>query len=361
MSRKNDINYILKDINNKQFFLINYLWFKDYYKIINAVFSESVLRYNPSKETRYFIELTAVSNTIIAVVKVPIIKTNIETEFISKIKHNIFFSKYNNDIIALIFDNNTITVRHNYTTKNKYIELNNKNYYSLSFINNFKNSTENKDEEDEEEEELEDKEKYMIELDNDIEEKNIEEFNNKNKALCYGEYVNCFLLMEENFNIDKRDKIFQTINDNIIKNVICYLNIEFDNLKDIFKKLGNGKINIIIKKNTMYLKSIIPKYNKQINLEVSIIHLNKSMYDKEISFFINSNAITKLKSLTSNFNIISSDNKKIFKIVEMKVVMDSKDKYGITIFPGNFTDKNRINDNIFDIYNSILLYIPEHL
>jgi hypothetical protein len=40
--------------------------------------------------------------------------------------------------------------------------------------------------------------------------------------------------------------------------------------------------------------------------------------------------------------------------------MNDNQTYGITIFPANFTEKNRINNKNFDIYNSILLYIPEH-
>lgn len=356
MLEKRDLKCLLKNIDKQQYFVINYLWFKDYYKIVNAVYQESVLRYNPSKETKHFIELTAFSNTIIAVVKIPIITTNVTNIFISKINHNIFFSKYNNNVIALIFDENTISVRYNYSTKNKYIELNNKNYYSLSFVKNFKNKDLSDNEV--EDEELEDKELYMINEEDSPD--SLEEFNKNNRDLCYDEFVKSNILLEETILINNKDKVYQSINDNIIKNVVCYMNLEFDNFKDIFKKLGNGKINIIIKKNKMQLNSIIPKYNKQINLEISVIHINKNTYDKEINFFINSNAITKLKSLSSNFNIISTDNKKIFKLVELKIVMNNNNNYGITIFPANFTEKNRINNKNFDIYNSILLYIPEH-
>lgn len=356
MLEKKDIKYLLKNIDDKQYFIINYSWFKDYYKIVNAVYQESVLRYNPSEETKHFIELTAFSNTIIAVVKIPIIITNITSIFISKINHNIFFSKYNNNLIALIFNENNISIRYSYTTQHKFIELNNKGYYSLSFVKNFKNKEISDNEE--EDEELEDKELYIIE-NNNID--NLEEFNTNNKDLCFNEYIKSNLLLEETFSINNKDKIYHSINDNIIKNVICYISLEFDNLKDIFKKLGNGKININIKRNKMILNSIIPKYNKQITLKISVVHINKNTYDKDINFFINSNAITKLKSLSSNFNIISTDNKKIFKIIELKVVMNNTNNYGITIFPANFTDKNRINNKIFDIYNSILLYIPEHI
>lgn len=357
-NNEKEINKLLDSINERKYFILNYLWFCDYYKIINTISEESVIRYNPNVPNCNFIEFTSISDSIIGIVKIPFMKTNIDTEFIYKIKHNISFSKYNNNILAIIFYKDSFSIKYNYSINIKPVEIDNENYFSLSKTR--KDEEEEIEQSDEEEiTNIEKNENYFIEGVSDEEEEENVIKKNTYKDL---EFFKFDSVIEENLSNEDNNNVYISIDDKTIKNVICYITLEFENLKDFFKKLGNGRIDIDIYKNTMTLKSLIPKYNKKIEIKLNVLYVDESYFEQKINFSINSNGITKLKSLTNNFNIISTDNKKIFKKVELKIVSNTQKKdmkYGITISPSNFSKNNKINDKVFDIYNSILLFIPE--
>lgn len=361
-NNEKEINKLLDSIDDKKYFILNYLWFCDYYKIINTISEESVIRYNPNIPNSNFIEFTSISDSIIGIVKIPFMKTNIDSEFIYKFKHNISFSKYNNNILAIIFDKDSFYIKYNYSINITPVEIDNNNYFSLSRTKN--DVEEDLDQsEDEDFSNLEKNENYFIddasEEESEIDKINKELLKKKNKNI---DVFNFDSIVEENLINENNNNVYMSIDDKTIKNVICYVALEFDNLKDFFKKLGNGRIDISIYKNLMVLNSLVPKYNKKIEIKLNILYVDESFYDTKINFSINSNGITKLKSLTNNFNIISTDNKKIFKKVELKIVSNNSKKevlYGITVSPSNFSKNNKINDKVFNIYNSILLYIPQ--
>lgn len=373
--------------SSQKYILLNYDIFLDYYKTADLASKTSGLRYNPDEHTKNMIELTAIGDirNMGIVVKIPIIKTNITTNFLTILKHSISFTKFNNAYILLIFEeNHFLTIKYTYQTKLTTISLNNDNYYSLSLLK--ENESKNK------EQLLYDSDHDSDESDNEINYDSDSSFSNYKNSKSQNEDVklktqkcddvnlvnNLSLqtqpseiqqskhlyfssLMEEKIAIND-EKIFQTIEETTIKNVISYLVIEFDNFKDIIKRLGNGKINVIVDNNSIIFQGIIPKYDKTVTITLNALNIHPEFLNKKIDFYINSKNISKLKTLTNNFSIITDNDKKIFKKIELKIVFKKNENgeniYGITFFPANFSDNNKIINN-FDIYNSIMIYIPQ--
>lgn len=169
-------------------------------------------------------------------------------------------------------------------------------------------------------------------------------------------------ITEEKINLNQEVTCFKNIESSCIKNVICYLSIEFDNLKDIFSKFGNSRIQVTILNNEMKFEAVSPKYDKYSIVKLFVINIDKRFQNKQISFFLNTKNISKLKSLTGNFKIVPSTDKKIFKKIEFKIVysiQNNENIYGITIFPGNFESLSQTTVDGFDLYNSIMIYIQQ--
>lgn len=344
------INKLLKGVEDKKYIIINYMWLYDYYKVLSMASKEFSFRYNPLlQETKDFIELSSF-NEVYVVAKIPIIYTNIDEEMILKIKHIAPSSKYHDNLFVFIFDGNLVSFRYSYNNKLKILNTNNDKYCSLYSLSK-KNIEEYEDdinnsscEEDEECDE------YLIN-NSDSETDLIP--SNKN-----GGELNISFLAEEEIEIS-REQCYKNIENDSIKNVICYTSIEFDHLKEVFNKFGNTRLQISIKGNVMKFKTVSPGINKKTNITLNVLNINKKYYEKEIVFFINTKSILKFKSLGFNFSIMSHEDKKMFKIVEFKIIcQERRNVYGITMFPGNFNSLKQTNVDNFDLYNSLMIFIP---
>lgn len=352
-SEYNINNLLLSIPKEANYVVLDYSWFYDYYKLLFLVSKKSTLKYSPEEKTKNMIELISISEDVAVVIKVKIIKTNIKEELFSYLNHDIPFTKYQNNLLLLVFEPESITIKSYYDNSTSTVELNNNKFFTIS---NFNKSIE-KEKETDNEEIFYDSDNYE-ELDNDSCDE--QELDIINKTIVSNGKYNFSSIIQEKFTITDM-KNFTTLNDNIIKNVICFMSIEFDNLKNIIKKLGNTEINIKLLGNKMIMETHTAKYNKNVICEFSVINQNPKYFKKSISFFINSKSFTKLKTLTSNFHIVPGTDKKIFKRVEIKVVVDDSSErpiYGLTLSPGNLNNNTKINDG-FDIYNSVLFYMKQ--
>lgn len=337
---------------DKKYIIINYRWLFDYYKILNMVSKEFTFRYNPAHETKDFIEISAF-NDVIVVAKIPIIQTNITEEVLIKIKYIVPFSKYNDNLFVFIFDENVISYRYSYNTRLKILSTNNDKYFSLySFSKKKTDEFEENDIASEEEDENEDE--YSIDFsDNELP---IENNNIAKDMLSFS------FLAEEEISISQ-ETCYRNIENTLIKNVICYMSIDFDHLKDIFNKFGNTRLQISVKGNTMTMKAVNPNHNKKTTVTLAVLNVNNDFFNKDVNFFINTKSIIQFKSLSANFSISPNEDKKIFKIVEFKIIcQETNDKniYGITLFPGNFKSLKDSKVDNFDLYNSLMIFIPQN-
>lgn len=361
---KNSIDKLLQGMEDYEYIVLNYKYLYDYINVLSTISGEFTMRYNPSEETKNYVEM-CVFNEIIAVAKIPILHTNIVTEKNIKFDYIIPVTKFHDNLFAFIFKDKSISFRYSYKTKIKIISTNNEKYHSLSSRKkieetekkndsnnvNVYNSDINSDEESDDDYKLSSSDEETV-SDNDSEtvSKNTMNFNCK---------------LEEEINISKIEN-YTNIENEFIKNVLVYMSIQYEQLKDIFKKFGNTRIRITLLGNKMTLTSMVPKFNKCTIVELGVININKNIIDEEISFYINTRYISKLKSLSSNFNIIPGEDKKMFKTIEFKVVSsrnnneDEKPLYGITLFPGNFPSDKDVIVNGFDVYNSLLIFIPQN-
>lgn len=362
---KNSIDKLLQGMEDYEYIVLNYKYLYDYINVLSTISGEFTMRYNPSEETKNYVEM-CVFNEIIAVAKIPILHTNIVTEKNIKFDYIIPVTKFHDNLFAFIFKDKSISFRYSYKTKIKIISTNNEKYHSLSSRKkieetekendsnnvNVYNSDINSDEESDDDYKLSSSDEETV-SDNDSEtvSKNTMNFNCK---------------LEEEINISKIEN-YTNIENEFIKNVLVYMSIQYEQLKDIFKKFGNTRIRITLLGNKMTLTSMVPKFNKCTIVELGVININKNIVDEEISFYINTRYISKLKSLSSNFNIIPGEDKKMFKTIEFKVVSsrnnnneDEKPLYGITLFPGNFPSDKDVIVNGFDVYNSLLIFIPQN-
>lgn len=343
------VNKLIANIENKKYIIINYYWLFDYYKILNMVSKEFTFRYNPSTETKDFIEMSAF-NDVIAVAKIPIISTNITEEILVKIKYIVPFSKYNDNLFVFIFDENTISYRYSYNSKMKILNTDNDNYFSLYSF------SKKNDEEFEEENVVSDEEYDDYTVDFSEDEGAVV------KQVPTNNVFNVSFLAEEEITITQ-ENCYRNIENTLIKNVICYTAIDFDHLKSIFNKFGNTRLQITVKGNNMTMKTVNPTYNKKSTISLTVLNVNQNYYNKEISFFINTKSIIKFKSLSANFSISPNEDKKIFKTVEFKIICqenEDKNVYGITLFPGNFKSIKDSKINNFDLYNSLMIFIPQN-
>lgn len=405
---------ILKGITGLSYFLLNYNCFTDYFKILKSISNESDLRYCDDEKTKNIVEFTAISEGSMIVVKIPLIETNVTKTFIGKLKHDITFSKYNNGLFVIIFGDDFVSTRYTYTSNTKPIELKNDKYFSLVSMNKnksvFDNEESYEDKNEDDTSSVYSEENYAI-SDDDLYSEDEEEssnnilisnsnqivpiqnsdelLSNENKEQikngemisivtrdesCAGEYSQQVYdttptlyfnsLTEEVTKVGPINRIYQTSDDKIIKNVICYTSIDYNQLRDIFKNLGNTRVQVSIKGDIMSFHSINAAVKKS-NIEYNVVCVNPEFQNKDFHFFINSKSFFKLKSLDSNFSIMSTSNKKIFKRIEFKIVADTSDPnnyiYGITIFPSNFEETkhtyNKMHGQFFDIYNSIMIFI----
>lgn len=345
------VNKLIVGAEDKKYIIINYTWLFDYYKILNMVSKEFTFRYNPSPETKHFIEISAF-NDVIVVAKIPIIHTNINEEILVKIKYIVPFSKYQDNLFVFIFDDNTISYRYSYNTRLKILNTNNDKYFSLY---SFSKKSLDEFEENELASEEEDDDEYIVQYESD------NELEGKKEIESNGQLDFSFLA-EEEISITQ-ESCYRNIENTLIKNVICYLTIDFDHLKDIFNKFGNTRLQITVKGNSMIMKAVSPNYNKKSTVTLTVLNINKDYFNKEVVFFINTKSIIKFKSLSANFSISPNEDKKIFKTVEFKVIcQESEDKniYGITLFPGNFKSLKDSKINNFDLYNSLMIFIPQN-
>lgn len=345
------VNKLITGAEDKKYIIINYTWLFDYYKILNMVSKEFTFRYNPSLETKHFIEISAF-NDVIVVAKIPIIHTNIKEEILVKIKYIVPFSKYQDNLFVFIFDDNTISYRYSYNTRIKILNTNNDKYFSLY---SFSKRSNDEFEENDLASEEEDDDEYTVQYESDTEVEEKKEIENNGQ-------LDFSFLAEEEISITQ-ESCYRNIENTLIKNVICYLTIDFDHLKDIFNKFGNTRLQIGVKGNIMTMKAVSPNYNKKSTVILSVLNINKNYYNKEISFFINTKSIIKFKSLSSNFSISPNEDKKIFKTVEFKIIcQETEDKniYGITLFPGNFKSLKDSKIDNFDLYNSLMIFIPQN-
>lgn len=350
-NNQEQVNRLIYDADDKKYIIINYSWLYDYYKILSMVSKEFTFRYNPIfPETKNFIELSAF-NDVIVVCKIPIIHTNIKEELLIKIKYIVPYSKYNDNLFVFIFDNNTISYRYSYNTKLKILNINNDKYNSL-YSYSKKNIEEYEEQCCNSDEECDGSNEYTLDISD-----NEADIINENKI---NDIQNASFLAEEEISITQ-ESCYKNVENGLIKNVICYTAIDFDHLKDIFNKFGNTRLQINIKGNVMRLKTISPNLNKKSTVTLSVLNVNKNYFNKEVSFFINTKSIIKFKSLSANFSISPHEDKKMFKTVEFKIICkesENKNMYGITLFPGNFKSIKDSKVDNFDLYNSLMIFIP---
>ncbi|QKE44536.1 hypothetical protein Yalta_089 [Yalta virus] len=343
------INKLVVDAENKKYIIINYNWLFDYHKILNMISKEFTFRYNPSPETKNFIEISAF-NDVIVVAKIPIIYTNITEEILVKIKYIVPYSKYNDNLFVFIFDENTISYRYSYSTKMKILSMDNDKYFSLySFSKKSEDEFEESDVVSDEEED-----DYTVDLSED--ESCVIRQSPTNDT------INVSFLAEEEINVSQ-ESCYRNIENTLIKNVVCYTAIDFDHLKDIFNKFGNTRLQITVKGNQMTMRTVNPTFNKKTTITLAVLNVNPNYFNKEISFFINTKSIIKFKSLSANFSISPNEDKKIFKTVEFKIICQEHEDnniYGITLFPGNFKSIKDSKIDNFDLYNSLMIFIPQN-
>lgn len=345
---------LIKKDKNNIYFVLDCKKFFSRLRISNIADKESFLKYRYSEKTKDFIELVTSSEIITTVIKIPIEKTNLTEDFISFFIHPSNISKYHKQYMIFYFEPNKYTLIYEYEYNAKPINLTNNNFYSLSELNE-EDLIEDID--DEFEEEIIDQ-NYIIENKNE----DVGILKNKNELSFLQQFSHTYVFDS------KEQKIYKTINDNIIKNVFCYLTIEFDNLKSIIKSLEESCIQVTIENNKLTLQSIVPKKRKTTTISLSVILSEENKSNKKISFFINSKSFVKLKPLDTSFYISGNQEKKIFRYAEIKIVYDYQNNaYGMTIFPANihkFFDSSKIGEeqknlNIQEIYNSFLIFIPQ--
>lgn len=360
---KASIDSLLVGVEDYDFIVINYKYLYDYINVLSTISSEYTLRYNPSKETKDYIEI-CVFNEIIAVAKIPILHTNIFSEKNVKFDYIIPFTKFHDNLFVFILKDKSISFRYSYKTKIKIISTNNEKYNSLSSKKNVKES----DNDDETVENY----KYNSDIESDYDSdddyklsSSDEDEEEKNEEIVSKNTMNFLCKLEEEINISKIEN-YTNIENGFVKNVLAHMSIQYEQLKDIFRKFGNTRIRITILGNKMTFTSITPKFNKSTVIDLCVINIDKTLVDKEIVFYINTRSISKLKSLSSNFNIMPGEDKKMFKIIEFKIVSsvcdneDDKKMYGITLFPGNFPSEKDVIVNGFDVYNSLMIFIPQN-
>lgn len=338
---------LLLGFEGKKYIIMNYDYFYDYYKLVSTVSKEFVIQYIPGSSKNPQIEITAKYNVSINV-RIPIIKTNIDEIFLMKITYVTPYSKYNNGFLLFVFDENTISYRYVYNSKFKTLRLDN----SL-FQQKKKEITINSDDH------------LSIKNEEKFEEEDEYGFNMIDKETEYGLQQNDTSL---NFSsmVDEKielfcDTFFSELDLSLIQSVVAHLSIGFDHLKEIFTKFGNSKVQIELFQNTIELNSASPTHGKKRKVTLKVINVDKSLYNTRLSFFIRPSAITQFKTLTSSFSVVPYDDKKIFSKVELKIVYkrnESESQTGITLFPGNVL-LDRINSDEFDIYNSVMIFIPE--
>lgn len=346
------INKLLKGVEDKKYIIINYVWLYDYYKVLSMASKEFSFRYNPLlQETKGFIELSSF-NEVFVVAKIPIVHTNIDKEILLKIKHIAPSSKYHDNLFVFVFDENFVSFRYSYNNKLKILNTNNDKYCSLYSLSK-KNIEEYEDDVDTTSGEEDDDEDDEYVINNSDTETDLVPSNKNGDGL-----LNISFLAEEEIEISQ-EACYKNIENDLIKNVICYASIEFDHLKEVFNKFGNTRLQITIKGDTMKFKTLSPSINKRTIITLNVLNINKKYYEKEIVFFINTKSILKFKSLGFNFSIMPHDDKKMFKIVEFKIIYQERgNAYGITMFPGNFDSLKQTKVNDFDLYNSLMIFIP---
>lgn len=329
-------------------FKIKYDWFEDIILLMTPIDKFSILRYSPKKPS--IVEF-ALNSNLLGSFKVPIIETNVKEEFIGKISHNINFSINHDNEIILEFNNEYLSVKSKSTNSQKAIDLTNDKFFSISNIDISDNE-----------------EEY------DLNSLNSANIINNNLDLDYNNYPNYDIIRKEfKFTFDINQKFFiekisncENISEDMIKNVICYFNIEHVDVKYMIKNLNYGKINISLENGKITFKSVSPKLNKEIIKTINVVMINNCFKNTTINFSINGLSLSKLKSINIPFRIYPSQNKKIFKKIEIKLVssnscFDEINSYGLTIFPGNITNREILLNQTenFDLYSSLMFFIPQ--
>lgn len=338
------VDKLLKGYEDKKYIIVNYEWFYDYHKLLNMVSKEFTLRLIPDKEGIPIIELSA-THTVSVVVRIPILSTNIEEDFLTKIKYITPYSKFNNNFLLFIFDENKISYRHMYKANVNIIEPNNDTYISKrEFVSEDEEFTEYEPEEDDE---IEDE---STSTDNDS-----SQIENRITTSGY-EFLS---IVDESIDVVS-ENCYNRIDEELIRSVVAFIPINFENLRDIFNRFDNTEVRVELFKDNLELRSKTFTHGKNriVNLKIQPIH----NFNKRLIFFISSKSFTQFKTLSTSFKIVPHEDKKIFKQVELKIVCKETvegRRCGITMFPSNFKDKNNKTSNGFNIYNSALVFIPE--
>lgn len=335
-------------------------YFKVNYGISSPPSGQSIFIYNIDDQNNHFIELTVVSNNVTGVLKVPIIKTNVTCNFTSIIQHD-FSIDDDYDFILISFetgetDKHKITIKtiHKSKETNSIVSEDNNNFFLTECIKDKEIVDNDSDDEslcypDEENENAIDD--FFLEDTNITESKN-------------SEIHNFFdLIHEEVKSVNLSDVNHVNLDENTIKNVIYHTNINFDNFKSFFRKLPT-LINVSIIDNKITFSVCLSSCENKIVKRTFPIIPNNQNVQKNVNFIIDGNSILKLKSIDRKYNIVSS--KKIFKNIDLKIVVSKssldEEVYGLTISPGNLEKEDYIKiieGKNFDIYSSILIYIPQ--
>lgn len=353
-----EIQKLTKGLENQKYFVFYQDFFEDYYKIANCISNiQSILRYDPSPETSSFIEITSSSETK-SVIKIPIITTNVKNLYIAIMKHVFSFSE-SNGIIIISFDDEDGSMkivssfkpkkrmRLTYIDNNNFFALGNQNETTDLDKDNFSSDIEEDCEEEEED--------YCVKKAKSMD---------KTLPLDLDSSRGFDSVSEEVIRCNNNDDVFIKIKLDVIKAVTHYASVNFDYFKKFFKKLDT-LVNVSILDNQLLFKSYDAKSNKEVCMSFPAQNVDPDYLDKEINFIINSSSITRLKSLNKKYTIVPDT--KMFQEIELKIVAD-KDKdgnvdYGITIFPGNLNSSDQeklLRDMSFDVYNSVLIYIPQN-
>lgn len=337
------VDKLLKGYEDKKYIIVNYEWFYDYHKLLNMVSKEFTLRLIPDREGIPIIELSA-SHTVSVVVRIPILSTNIDEDFLTKIKYITPYSKFNNNFLLFVFDDHKISYRHMYKANVNIIEPGNDTYVS-------KREMAFEDEESPEYEPEEDDE-----IVGDSRSDNNEPLSPASSSSSGYEFLS---IVDESIDVVS-ENCYNRIDEELIRSVVAYVPINFENLRDIFNRFDNTEVRVELFRDNLELRSKTFTHgkNRVVNLKIQPVH----NFNKRLVFFISSKAITQFKTLSTSFKIVPHEDKKIFKQVELKIVYRETiegRRCGITMFPSNFKDRDSKTSNGFNIYNSAMVFVPE--
>ncbi|AKS26314.1 hypothetical protein DLEV_023 [Diachasmimorpha longicaudata entomopoxvirus] len=299
---------------------LEYIWFKDCVGLLKLFDNAAICRYHPEPKTSKMIEFSVAKAHNIVVVKLPILETSLKDITTFYLPLNISFAKHSAPTIRLILNPKSIIVKAFYKASLPTIDGTNNGFFSLM---DAKETT-----------------------------TKLEEYQPRDQRHKSSNFSS---VSEQQFFIDKKDSIPEHVIDfRGIQNVLSYFSIQFTDFKDLIRMLGNVRIQVMISLDFVAFtsKSADGKQRKQ------IIKANNNFVE-EFSFFIDGNSFLKLARINVPYNISPDKNKKMFNTLEVKIIGIAPSKFALTIFPSNLPTRELMYQNQkFDLYNSIMIYIP---